>query len=223
MDLAKPLWGKVNNLGGGSSAKKNTMYDGTPQKLNTDFGTLYLLSTDNLLEVSEGQDIYGELVAGGVTYSFVLNLYGEMPYLQWRTVTGPTDFYIGEACGDPTLAYVDAFGGTGFGLMSGAGVDIGDISMTLWTEMGGDKPYYITSLSLDDGKIPYINVSNAKEAYQRDALYYRDNDEHVGKAVGIERSGDGFKAIFFIPQGSALALVSVVVKPDGSTASTRTI
>lgn len=200
--------------------KKTVLYSGTPQKTETEgSGTLYVLSADNLLEVTEGQDIYGELVVRGVTHSFVLDNYNEIPALNWLVVDGQDDLDIGEVSGKPTVAYVKELGGTGFGLMSGAGLDIGEISLTLWTEIGGDKPYYITSLSPADGTIPYVNVSNAKEALLRDALYYRNNDDQIGKAVGFSGVGDGFLAVFFITQGGSLELVLVSADSDGVTAS----
>lgn len=206
-----------------TAPKKTVLYSGTPQKIESDtMGTLYVLSAENLLEKAEGQDVYGELVVDMTTYSFTLKYYGEMPYFNFRLISGD-DFDIGEVTGDPAVAYIEDLGGTGFGFLSGIGFDIGEISLTLWTEIGGDKPYYITSLSLDDGKIPYINVSNATEALQRDALYYRDNDGHFGKAVGIERSGSTFKAGFLIPLGSSLMYVSVGVTPSGPIATTRVL
>lgn len=206
-----------------TAPKKTVLYSGTPQKIDSgSMGILYVLSADNFLELAEGQNIYGELVVGGDTHSFVLDYYGEIAYFNFRIVSGE-DFDIGEDLGTPTVAYIENLGGTGFGFLSGIGSDIGEISLTLWTELGGDKPYYISSLSLDDGTIPYINASNAKEAFQRDALYYRNNDDQVGKAVGFLPMADGFKALFFIPMSTQAYLVKVTAGSDGVTESVRGI
>lgn len=211
-------------VAGGGSAKKTVLYSGTPQKIETEvMGTLYVLSADNFLEVTEGQDIYGELVVRGVTHSFVLDNYKEMTKLNGHKVDGQDDLDIGEVSGKPTVAYVKEFGGTGFGLISSAGLDIGEISLTLWTEIGGDKPYYITSLSPADGTIPYVNVSNAKEAFLRDALYYRNGDYQIGKAVGFSRVGDGFLAVCFIHRDDSLEFVQVSAFSVGVTASIRPV
>ena len=206
-----------------TAPKKTVLYSGTPQKIDSgSMGILYVLSADNLLEVAEGQDIYGELVVGEATYSVVLDLYAEMPYFNFRIVSGK-DCAIGEVLGTPTVAYIENLGGTGFGFLSGIGFDIGEISLTLWTEIGADKPYYITSLSLEDDTIPYINISNAKDAFRRDALYYRNNDDQVGKAVGFLPMTDGFNALFFIPMSSQAYLVQIMAGYDGVTESMRCV
>lgn len=207
------------------AAKKTVLYSGTPQKMNTDaMGTLYVLTEDNLLEVAEGQNIYCELIAGGSTYSFVLNHYVEMPLAHWHMVGGPYDLHIGEVSGAPMAGYAKSLGGIGFGLMqSSVGLDIGEISLTLWTEIGGDKPYYISDLSLSDHTIPYININNVKEAFLRDALYYRNNDDQAGKAVGFLSMTDGFKAVFFIPLSDQAYLVMVTADSDNVTTSIRAL
>lgn len=211
---------------GCTSAKKTVLFSGTPQKIDADsMGTLYVLTADNLFELTEGQDIYGELVVGENKHSFVLNYYGEIAYIKSRIAQGDV-FILDKNYGAPTVAYIENLGGTGFGfmgVMESAGLDLGEISLTLWTEIGGDKPYYITDLSLADHTIPYINTDNAKEAFLRDSLYYRNNDDQVGKAVGFLPMTDGFKAVFFIPLSDQVYSVIVTADSDNVTTSTRVL
>ena len=59
----------------------------------------------------------------------------------------------------------------------------------------------------------------AKKAFLRDALYYRNNDNQVGKAVGFTGVGDGFNVVFFTTHGGSLYIVQISASSDGVTES----
>ena len=144
-------------LPSGGGVEKTMLYDGTPQKLDLSaygLGTLYFLSTENLLHLAEGQNVYFEYTSNGETVTGCLDLVPNEGIDENGDIT--------TLCGDTKtttkiVQYNPSLGGFGFGVEGANGaLDLGEISLKLWTEYNPSGVYIVRKLP--NGKVATVNA-----------------------------------------------------------------
>ena len=149
--------------------ERKVIYDGKPTKLDLTaygMGFSYQLSAEDMLPLSQGQDVHFAYEVDGVKTNGILGSYWFMNQLNAPVISDDEN--------KTSLIYVAALGGTGFTVSSGqdaSGLDLGEISnLKLWIELRENVPYYITSYNAPGGDA-YVPFSNETAfSYSRKGL-----------------------------------------------------
>lgn len=145
LSLAKSYTDKQNKC------VKTMFYEGTPTKLDLtaySMGTMYLVSTENILSLAKGQDVYYEYTANGNSVKGVMDS---------LTISGGNVVMCTDGQ-NTAMSYQAGLGGLGFACVidgTSVGKDLGDIMLKLWTEYNPNRNYIVPVG--DDGTIPNIN------------------------------------------------------------------
>lgn len=181
--------------------EKTVLYDGTPQRLDLTshgLGILYLVSTENLLPLAEGQDIYYEYTTNGRIVNGVI--YGA-PMVENGIVTTMSNY--GSDSG-VAVQYNPDLGGFGFGLMlNSAGVDLGEISLKLWTEYSPYGNYVVRVVGSDAANINHEKMS-----------------KHILTGTVVVRSNIySYPVVRSVVDGSNISLFTIFVQSKANSSS----